>query len=50
MWNIYEEKDGWELDGKLSSSFEACKYCAPPVNYAWGRADSKMAKREDWYV
>ncbi|MEE1516543.1 MAG: radical SAM protein [Lachnospiraceae bacterium] len=50
VWNIYEEKDGWELDRKLSSSFEACKYCAPPVNYEWGRADSNTAKMEDWYV
>lgn len=50
VWNIYDEEDGWELDRKLSKSFEACKYCAPPVSYEWGRATSKTAKKEDWFV
>lgn len=51
VWDIYEENiDAWKLDDKLSSSFEACKYCAPPVLYEWGRADDKTAKYEDWFV
>ena len=51
VWNIYDENiDAWELDDKLSSSFDACKYCAPPVSYEWGRADYKTAKYEDWFV
>lgn len=51
VWDIYDENiDAWELDEKLSSSFEACKYCAPPVSYEWGRADDKTAKYEDWFV
>lgn len=51
VWNIYDENlDAWELDEKLSSSFEACKYCAPPVLYEWGRADDRTAKYEDWFV
>lgn len=51
VWDIYEPGlDAWELDARLSSSFEACKYCAPPVSYEWGRADSKTAKYDDWFV
>ena len=51
VWDIYEENiDAWELDRKLSSSFAACRYCAPPVSYEWGRADDKTAKFEDWFV
>jgi hypothetical protein len=51
VWDIYNlNLDAWELDEKLSSSFEACKYCAPPVSYEWGRADDKTAKQEDWFV
>ncbi len=51
VWDIYAPgMDAWELDDKLSSSFEACKYCAPPVSYEWGRADNKTAKYEDWFV
>jgi hypothetical protein len=51
VWDIYNlNMDAWELDEKLSSSFEACKYCAPPVSYEWGRADDKTAKYEDWFV
>lgn len=51
VWNIYDKDiDAWELDKKLSSSFEACRYCAPPVSYEWGRADDKTAKYEDWFV
>ena len=51
VWDIYDDNiDAWDLDEKLSSSFEACKYCAPPVSYEWGRADDKTAKYEDWFV
>lgn len=51
VWDIYDESiNAWELDKKLSSSFEACRYCAPPVSYEWGRADDKTAKYEDWFV
>lgn len=51
VWDIYNlGMDAWELDDKLSSSFEACKYCAPPVSYEWARADNKTAKYEDWFV
>lgn len=51
VWDIYHlDMDAWELDAKLSSGFEACAYCAPPVSYQWGRADDKTAKYEDWFV
>lgn len=51
VWDIYHlDMDAWELDDKLSSGFEACAYCAPPVSYQWGRADDKTAKYEDWFV
>lgn len=51
VWDIYHlDMDAWELDGKLSRGFEACRYCAPPESYAWGRADHKTAKMEDWFV
>ncbi len=51
VWDIYNlDIDAWELDDRLSSSFEACKYCAPPVSYTWARADIKTAKYEDWFV
>ena len=51
VWDIYDLKiDAWELDQKLSSPFEDCKYCAPPVSYKWGRADSSNAKMSDWFV
>lgn len=51
IWDIYDKSiDAWELDNKLSNSFEACRYCAPPVSYEWGRANSKTARYEDWFV
>lgn len=51
VWDIHEKNiDAWELDKNLSSSFESCKYCAPPVSYEWGRADSKTAEYDDWFV
>lgn len=51
VWDIYHlNMDAWELDEKLSRGFEACRYCAPPESYLWGRADSKTAKMEDWFV
>lgn len=51
VYNIYKlDMDAWELDSKLSHSFESCKYCAPPVEYRWDRADSKTAKMSDWFV
>lgn len=51
VWNIYDLKmDAWELDQCLSRSFEACKYCAPPEVFEWGRADEKKAQMSDWFV
>ncbi|MCM1425828.1 MAG: radical SAM protein [Eubacterium sp.] len=51
VWDIYHlNMDAWELDKKLSSGFEACKYCAPPVAYEWGRATVENAQMSDWFV
>lgn len=51
VWDIYHlDIDAWELDGKLSRGFEACKYCAPPVAYEWGRATQENAQMSDWFV
>lgn len=51
VWDIYNLKmDAWELDAKLSKGFEACKYCAPPVEFKWQRADDKTAQKDDWFV
>ena len=51
VWDIYElNMDSWELDAKLSKGFEACKYCAPPVEFEWTRADEKTARMDDWFV
>lgn len=51
VWDIYDlHMDAWELDEKLSSPFEACKYCAPPESYQWARADCINAEMSDWFV
>lgn len=51
VWDIYHlDMDAWELDEKLSRGFEACKYCAPPVAYEWGRATVDNAQMSDWFV
>jgi len=51
VWDIYDlDMDAWELDRKLSHSFECCRYCAPPVEFQWDRADSQTAKMSDWFV
>lgn len=51
VWDIYDlDMDAWELDAKLSKGFEACKYCSPPVEFKWSRADEKTAKMDDWFV
>lgn len=51
FYDLYEvNTDGWELKEKLDQGFETCKYCAIPVKYQWGIADSKNAKIEDWIV
>jgi hypothetical protein len=50
VFDIYDDIDPWELDNKLSHSFESCRYCAPPVEFEWDRADFKTAKMEDWFV
>ncbi len=50
-WDIYSlDMDAWALDAKLSRGFEACKYCSPPVEFKWARADEKTAKMDDWFV
>lgn len=51
IYDIYNlEMDSWELDERLSRSFESCRYCAPPVEFKWDRADSKTAQMSDWFV
>lgn len=51
VYDIYDSGiDSWELDDRLSHSFENCRYCAPPVEFKWERADSKTAKMSDWFV
>ncbi len=50
VFDIYDDVDPWELDSKLSRSFESCRYCAPPVEFKWDRADSKTAQMSDWFV
>lgn len=51
VWDIYHlDMDAWELDEKLSTGFEACKYCAPPVAYEWDRATIENAQMSDWFV
>ncbi|MBR3621802.1 MAG: radical SAM protein [Selenomonadaceae bacterium] len=51
VWDIYNlNMDLWELDAKLSKGFEACKYCAPPHEFKWDRADDKTAEMGDWFV
>ena len=51
VYDIYNlDMDSWELDKCLSRSFESCRYCAPPVEFKWDRADAKTCKMSDWFV